>query len=73
MGSVGLLARQQDPRDPRELVGERDRDQPKGLFLEQLPDPRGHRRRLVLRMPDDGRGADDEQSAQVAVSLLGDS
>lgn len=60
-GAVGLFARQQDPRDPRELVGEHDRDQPKGLFFEQLPDPRGNRSRIVLRMPHDGRGADDEQ------------
>ena len=72
MGPISFLPRQNGPCDPRELIGERDGDQPERLFLQELSDPIRHGRCLVLRVPDDGGSADNEQSAQVSVSLLGD-
>ena len=71
VGVIGLLAGQH-PSDPGEFVGKGHRDEPEGLFLGELPDPVRHRRWLILDVAHDCGGADDEQSAQVSVALLGD-
>lgn len=60
------------PCDPSEFEGERDGDGPEGFLLRVLSDPVGHGRRLVLRVADDGRCADDEQAVLIAVPLVRD-
>lgn len=72
MSPISFLSGQYDPCDPRELVGERDGDEPERLFLQELSDPIRHGCCLVLRVTDDGGSTDNQQSAQISVSLLGD-
>ena len=72
VGVIGLLPGQHDPGDPGQLVGKRHGDDPERLFLREFPDPVGHGRWLILDVAHDGGGADDEQSAQISVSLLRD-
>lgn len=70
--SVRFLSCQDYPRDTRQFVGQRDGDNPEWLFRHERLDPVCHGSWLVLGVANDGRGADDEQPAQVTVSLLGD-
>jgi hypothetical protein len=72
VGMIGLLPGQNDPSDPGKLVSQRDGYHAERLLLAELPDPVGDGRGLVLDVPHDGGGTDNEQSSQISVSLLGD-
>lgn len=68
---VGLVARKHRPGDPSGLVGERDRDHPSRLALQQprRPDLAGV---ALACQPDDGGSPRDEQAPDVSVALLAD-
>ena len=54
--------------DPRQLVGERHRDQLEGLGLHQLAHPSSQGVVMAFAIVQDGVGADDQQLAQIAVA-----
>jgi hypothetical protein len=62
---------EQSPYDPSVLVGQCDRDYLVGLAGDQSDEPlwQGD---PALRLFDNRRGADDQQSSELAIALLGD-
>src|SRR5260221_6350232 len=68
---VDFISRHDRPGDARRLVGKRDRHDLRGLVLEQLRGP-ATVSCVLARHAHHGRGADDQQAADVAITLLAD-
>ena len=70
--AIGFSMHEQSPYDPRSFVSLCHRDEPCGPAFEQAFEPASLGCGFVSRMPDYCGCTQHEQSAQVAITLLGD-